>query len=343
MTRPNFLKYIFPVLAFIFASLINDYLNINNIYVETSFSTLYLTAILVCAYLSGRPQALILTAAFFMKIVFVDQAHVQYLDGRHLEEILRLMFFTVGACIAINLIRRLKQTALENHNLRMAQQELLSVVSHDLRNPLNSILLNAEYMKKIMIKENGDEKLIMMAGNILKNCVSMDVLIKDLLELGRLSKTKSLDLSQVETSDLLGHIDELLRPLAEKKNLSFSVTDLAKTTFTADREKMLRVFSNLIGNAIKFTPDGGRVTMDASTDDKTIVFRVLDTGPGIKEDEVTKIFEEYWQAGLQKHKGLGLGLAISRSIVESHSGAISVFSQSGKGTTFTVTIPRTQA
>jgi signal transduction histidine kinase len=106
-----------------------------------------------------------------------------------------------------------------------------------------------------------------------------------------------------------------------------------------DRERLLQVLSNLVGNALKFTPDGGEILVSASPEASGTRFSVKDSGPGIPADAVPRLFERHWQAQRGGGGGLGLGLYIARNVVERHGGHIDVASRPGEGTTFTFTIP----
>ena len=107
----------------------------------------------------------------------------------------------------------------------------------------------------------------------------------------------------------------------------------------ADRDRLLQVFENLIGNAIKFTKAGGRITLGAEASTGEVVFSVSDTGSGIADSDLPHVFDRFWQASHGAHRGAGLGLAIVKGIVEAHGGRIWIRSTIGKGTTFLFTIP----
>jgi signal transduction histidine kinase len=334
-SRSVFREFLLPIVAFLFVGTIHYFLNLRY---EGAFFSLYLCAIFVCAYFSGTIQAIIVSILLF-SIRYHKMAPKTL--ATHGEEIYRLLFFLAASLLSIYLIRRLKIIALENLRLRSYQQELLSIVSHDLRNPLNSIKLNTEFMARIMKKGEVDEKLLKKTETILRNCTSMEVLISDLLELGRLGQNKGLQLATVKTNELLEDVEEVLKPLAVAKKINFQVIDHAPAEFTADQQKLFRVFSNLVGNAIKFTPEGGSISVESKSTDEEVSFSITDSGPGISAEQLPKIFERYWQAGDHSKKGMGLGLAISKSIVEAHQGKISVLSELGRGTSFSFTLPRT--
>jgi signal transduction histidine kinase len=107
-----------------------------------------------------------------------------------------------------------------------------------------------------------------------------------------------------------------------------------------DRDRLLQVFENLIGNAIKFTKPGGRITVGATSGDHDVIFRVADTGSGIAPENLLRVFDRFWQASSTKGQGAGLGLPITKGIVEAHGGRIWVESPPSRGTTFSFTIPQ---
>jgi signal transduction histidine kinase len=132
----------------------------------------------------------------------------------------------------------------------------------------------------------------------------------------------------------------LLSPIAEERGIELS-SEIAHDAgwVRADRHRVLRVFSNVVGNALKFTPGGGRVGVQAVRDGAAVRFRVRDTGYGIAPEHLPHVFDRFWQAGKHSRDGAGLGLPIARGIVEAHGGAISVESELDVGTTVQFTLP----
>jgi signal transduction histidine kinase len=166
-------------------------------------------------------------------------------------------------------------------------------------------------------------------------------LIQDLLNVaaidaGQLAVTRTALRADVIMTDAL----ELLRPLAAAKRITLE-SDLspALPSVAADRERLLQVFSNLGGNAIKFTPENGRIEIRATARDTTVEFSVRDNGQGIPSEDLPHIFDRFWQARKTARAGVGLGLAIAKGIVESHGGSIRVESEIGQGSCFAFTLP----
>jgi len=219
-----------------------------------------------------------------------------------------------------------------------AREEILRIVAHDLRSPLNTISMATA----LLIEEPGPETTRISQLRIIKRSGErMNNLIRDLLsvttiEAGRLSIAPR----KVTVHDLFREAAEMLEPLAREKSLTLAVMaadDLPAVR--ADPARVLQVFSNLVGNAIKFTPAGGIITLSAARTDGPVELSVTDTGPGIPPAQIPRLFGKFWQAKRGDGRGVGLGLAIARGIVEAHGGTIDVRSEIGHGTVFTFALP----
>lgn len=222
-----------------------------------------------------------------------------------------------------------------------ARDQLLAVVSHDLRNMLNTVALRSQLVAERSIRGSiegpPDHELV---GSIVRSVHEMGRLLDDLLEIGRTEAGRpTLRLEAIDPHELVESSIEMLRPTAEGK-LALEVEGGAMApAVRADRERILRVLSNLISNAIKFTPIGGRVTLRVEPGDKDVVFAVEDTGPGISEADRERVFERFYRGEGARESGSGLGLAIAKSLIEAHGGEIWVESEEGAGATFFFTLP----
>jgi signal transduction histidine kinase len=166
-------------------------------------------------------------------------------------------------------------------------------------------------------------------------------LIHDLLEVAAIEAGRmTVERSPVAVDGLLSDALELLRPLAGAKRITL-VTDVppALPAVDADRERVLQIFSNIGGNAVKFTPEGGQVEIHATLREGAVEFEVRDTGPGIETDALPRVFDRFWQARKATRAGAGLGLAIAKGIVEAHNGVIRAESERGRGSRFSFTLP----
>jgi signal transduction histidine kinase len=223
---------------------------------------------------------------------------------------------------------------LDSQQALRAREEVLAIVSHDLRNPLNAIMLATQLMEE----EHSSEEL----ETIELSAQRMRRLIEDLLDVTRLEGGKQLPIepAPLDVRPLLQEIYELFKTQAAAGSIKLEVdADDEVPPVYADHHRVTQVLSNLVGNAMKFTPPGGRVAVHAARDDDQVLFTVSDSGPGIPQKNLKDIFNPYWQAKRTARLGAGLGLPIAKGIVEAHGGKIWPESEPGKGTTFYFTLP----
>lgn len=233
------------------------------------------------------------------------------------------------AATAIENARR-HEEALEARRMR---DEVLAVVAHDLRGPLNAIQLAATVLER--------EHKSRETESIMRAVRRADSLIHDLLLATKMDTGAiPLELRRESIAAILDEVYTLHAHAAEAKSLRFVVAiDGELPRARVDRHRVVQMLSNLVSNAIKFTPPGGRVELRARTAPEGIVFSISDTGAGIARADIPYVFDRYWQGAHSRHLGAGLGLSISRGIANAHGGDISLVSELGNGTTFTVTLP----
>ena len=246
--------------------------------------------------------------------------------------------------------------------------EFLANVSHELRTPLNSIIGFAEIMQETLADRTGpmDDKRKRYAANIITSSRRLLELINDLLDLAKIEAGKmELRLSSVSVADTVEGLVTLIRPQAQKGGVELVVRVEPRLPLVeTDPGKLQQILFNFLANAVKFTPDGGTVTLAAELprqrprpgatgpawgngsaevpDRGRVRFSVTDTGPGIAEEDQQRIFDKFTQLdpGVTKsHGGTGLGLTISRELAEMLSGDLSVVSSPGRGATFSLTLP----
>jgi len=218
-----------------------------------------------------------------------------------------------------------------------AREDVLGVVAHDLRNPLNLIQMTAE----LIIDENLPiERQRQMLDIALRAAKQMNRLIDDLLDSVRMQAGRlSLDVEEVSVGTIMRQAEETFRPLAAKRHVNFEATVQDGATVRADPARVSQIVGNLVGNALKFTPEKGSVKLRATPVDKNIVFQVVDDGPGIPADNMSHLFDNFWQARKSDRRGVGLGLAIAKGLVEAHGGKIWVESSVDHGSTFSFSLP----
>jgi signal transduction histidine kinase len=222
------------------------------------------------------------------------------------------------------------------------RDELIAIVSHDLRNPL-SVLISAIALAEQRPDDAAD--VAKKLGQMKRAAERMLRLVGDLLDVTTLEAGKMMLVHEdVDPAALVREALAAQRALAETKSITLAAEiggDLGQ--LHADRDRLAQVFSNLMSNAIKFTPNGGRVTVRASRDGRDVRFEVVDTGSGIAPENVAHVFDRFWHSsgGTRRtaQQSTGLGLAIVKGIVEAHGGRASAESQVGVGSTFTFTIP----
>jgi PAS domain S-box-containing protein len=219
-----------------------------------------------------------------------------------------------------------------------ARDSVLGVVSHDLRNPLTAILLNVDAALASGALPRAAREA--MEG-VVNSAQAMDRMIQDLLDVARMEGGQlRLDPAPRAPAELVGEALGLMEPLAEERGIRLTASVDDCPAVRADRDRVLQVFSNLVGNALKFTPAGGTVTVGAAPEADGVRFWVRDTGPGIAPEDVDRLWEPFWQAeGTDLRSGAGLGLPIARGIVEAHGGRVGVESELRVGTTFWFTLP----
>lgn len=225
-----------------------------------------------------------------------------------------------------------------------ARDVVLGIVAHDLRNPLSVITMAANAMRRRPGNEP-DRRDGKTPEVILRAANRMNQLIEDLLDVSRVEAGQlSVEFSMLLAADLARDAVEMQRPLAEASGVKISL-EVERDVKTAwgDRRRLLQVFENLIGNAIKFTQSGGRIVVRVVVTNEDVMFSVTDTGVGITPNAVPHVFDRFWQATTKARRlGAGLGLPITKGIVEAHGGRIGVESEVGRGTTFFFTIPASQ-
>lgn len=218
-----------------------------------------------------------------------------------------------------------------------ARDELLGIVAHDLRNPLNAITMKAALLRK----STAEEKTAKQAESIEGVAMRMEHLIKSLLDVASIEVGQlSVRPSPCEVAKTLQEAFDLLGPLALPKSIRLEARlEPPDLWVKADRERVIQVLINLVANALKFSFDGSRVDVTVEQEGDFVRFSVADTGPGIAPSHLPHVFERFWKNETDGKRGTGLGLYIAKGIVEAHGGHIWVESQLGHGATFHFTLP----
>lgn len=218
-----------------------------------------------------------------------------------------------------------------------ARAEILGVVAHDLRNPL-SLMVTATELLEENLEPNRRRQILDIAKRASK---TMNRLIEDLLDTVQLESGRlRLALEDINVAALFRQTEESFRPLAIRRHISLVVLPTGEDVYVrADPFRVTQVLGNLLGNALKFTPEGGEVRLCARVQAPDVIFEVTDTGPGIAPEQAMHLFEQFWQARKNDKRGVGLGLTIAKGIVDAHGGHIWCTSRPGLGSTFAFSLP----
>lgn len=224
-----------------------------------------------------------------------------------------------------------------------ARDDVLAVVSHDLGNPLSAIRLGATLLLRQVPKSEKGSGGWTHLENIRTSVLQMERLIKDLLEIKRIEAGYfNLERERHAVSALLVEAEEALAPITAGKGQPLVIHQPDSPLYVlADRERVLQVFSNLVGNAVKYTPPDSPITVSAELDGPDVRFTVADRGPGIAPESLPHIFDRFFQVRKTGGHGIGLGLAIVKGIVEAHGGNVWAESEPGAGSRFHFTLPQT--
>jgi signal transduction histidine kinase len=219
------------------------------------------------------------------------------------------------------------------------REDVLAIVSHDLKNPLGTIELAVNILRRF--KQIDANQVQEFVNRVQRSADEMEVLIADLLDFARIqSGTFSVVVSADSLRQVITPVIDRMQALAEAKRQTLDVDiPLGLPHVAVDAHRIGQVVSNLVRNAIKFTPKEGSIRIWASQQERQIVVCVEDSGPGIPQEYLPKIFDRFWRAPGAKQEGSGLGLSIAKGIVEAHGGMIWAESRSGKGSSFFFTLP----
>jgi signal transduction histidine kinase len=245
-------------------------------------------------------------------------------------------------------VDELAQVNMRLYEMNMLKSDFLSTMSHELRTPLNSILGFSDVLGSI---DALDDKQKRYVQNIQKSGRTLLDMINDILDLAKIESGKmQTRLTEFQVQQVIGAQCDMARPLSEKKNIDLEFhlpPDLPP--MRQDQARVQQILNNLLSNSIKFTPEGGRITVSVERDERDFMaMRVSDTGVGIAEEDQQTIFEKFRQgrtampggdAMTREHSGTGLGLSIVKELCKLLGGEVSVQSELGKGSTFTVRLP----
>ncbi|MEO0769355.1 MAG: HAMP domain-containing sensor histidine kinase [Cyanobacteria bacterium J06649_4] len=263
------------------------------------------------------------------------------------EETMRQLDIGLGAGVivgtllaSIGIIWLNKQTMQPIEESFQRLRQFTADASHELRNPLMAISSNAEVALKYSKGMRPDDRDAIVA--MLSATKQMTRLTEDLLLLARTDRVSTIPLEPLNLSTLIETLVKLYRPQAEKKDILLIEKIPPNLSLQGNRNGLIRAFTNLLQNSIRYTPQGGRVDISVREGGNRLQVVVKDTGIGIAQDNLNKVFERFWQADQARKYdsgSSGLGLSITQAIIDSHNGSIEVTSDVGKGTCFVINLP----
>ena len=242
-------------------------------------------------------------------------------------------------------------SAVENATLYRAAQaatrardEVLAVVSHDLRNPVHTIQMGASFLLELLDEQPTVDPVLFakQIGAMRRSAQRADRLIRDLMDVTRAERGRlDIERKPVSVSALLRDATQGVASQAQQRGVTVDILSAdGELRVTGDRDRLLQALDNLLSNAVKFTPEGGLVRLTSLEDEQAVCFRIEDTGQGMTTEQQANLFTHFWQARRGDRRGVGLGLTIVKGIIDAHGGTIAVESDPGRGSTFTIRMPK---
>ncbi len=243
----------------------------------------------------------------------------------------------------VELAENYEQEKIRAEQASQSKSEFLANMSHELRTPLNAINGFSDIMKKEMFGPLGDPRYREYVSDILFSGQHLLSLINDILDMSKIEAGKmTLNVETVSIDKMIQQVLRLIRGRADENRLKLFYNPVEAQDIEADPRALKQVLLNLATNAIKFTPEGGSVTIQVDPKASGLIIHVTDTGIGISEEDIARLaqpFEQVDSAHARQNEGTGLGLALSKSLVELHGGNFGIRSAVGQGTTVTFTLP----
>jgi len=280
------------------------------------------------------------------------ETRVLYADGREHDVAINKAAYSnvdgefVGIVAVCDDVTQRKEIELELRQSNRAKDKFFSIISHDMKNPLNALMLTIEFLQGNFNMLDRD-KVLELLGNVHNSAKRLNALLSNLLQWARSQSGRiPYEPADLVLSSIVTQTFNLLTSSAKEKQIALEMNMDPELQVFADYNMLLAVIRNLVSNAVKFTCDGGRVMVEATQSEKWVEIAVVDTGIGIAQEDIDKIFRidiHYSTKGTRRETGTGLGLILCHEFVERHGGDIVVSSELGKGSTFRVRLPRTSA
>jgi signal transduction histidine kinase len=292
---------------------------------------IFLPTVMLIAWLWGFGPGLLGAVLFTVALRVLWTSSESFIHAN--SDVALFLLVSALICATIRSLQRARQRADE---AMRAREQLLAVVAHDLTNPLHAVKLAEE-----RLRSTGTEPLALERGlKTIRHATSrMEHLLRDLVDTTHIEHDElAVMLRSEPVAPIVQEVAQLFAAQAQEAGLTLEVSaPIAPSVVVCDRERLMQVLGNLMGNALKFTPEGGQVALRAIDRDRAVRFEVEDSGAGISPEHLPHIFERFRSFDA---RGTGLGLYIARNLVGAHAGELSVQSRLGHGTTFWFEIPR---
>ena len=291
----------------------------------------FLPTVMLSAYLSGFGPGVVSAVLCTLAIDYF-WTEPRYLLWHPSFELILFFGISLATC---KLIDSLHAARAKAEAARASREQVLTIVAHDLRNPLTTIKMSVTLLRR---RPQASDELARRLEAIERAVTRSDNLIRDLLDASRAERGElEVTIRDEAVGSVLHDLRELFAAVARERRIVFDAIYEGSAIIRCDRDRLLQVLGNLIGNAFKFTPEGGLVTLRVDDGEDGVRFEVADTGPGIRPEDLPHIFERYWYSD---RRGTGLGLFIAQSILASHASRLDVRSEPGRGARFFFTLPR---
>jgi signal transduction histidine kinase len=311
------------------------------------YSVLALFTVVVSAIFGGLGPALVDTAITVLGVDYLFSPPL-FTVFDSWSSVLRMLVFAVVGYLTADIVASLREayaelqvTQRETEEAKQAREDILAIVSHDLRSPLSSMLLGAQYVGQAAGRRPPAE-IEDAAEAMLRSGRQMARLIEDLLDAVRIEKGRlAIEPTVQDLERLAAQAIEGVRAAAQARGVRLHTACAgADYRLRCDGGRIVQALANLLTNAVKHSPEGGTVALALDSHPQALSVRVSDCGPGIADEQLPHLFKRYWRARDGAYKGTGLGLFITKSIVEAHGGRIEVASRPGEGARFTIVLPR---
>ncbi len=311
-------------------------------HLKISFVTIYLALVVVAAWIGGLGPGVLTTLACALMAAYFWSEPVRAFAVASRHDIVSLGLFVLLGGLTSLICEQLHAARRREHRQRLLREEMLALVAHELKNPLNALHLALSLLRLEAPSGPEGDKLRVLVDRMRRLTGGMEHIVRDLLDAAAIEAGAFSIVKAPEQLDgLLTEVVESHLDAARRKGVSLdAIASCPCPPVLCDRARVIQALSNLVGNALKFTPQGGSVHVRADAVDGEVQLSVIDTGPGVPADVLDNLFERYRHGEQRSGSETGLGLYIAQGIIRAHGGRpIVVASRPGRGSTFMFGLP----